>query len=72
MGATHVINIREQDPLNEIKNITKNIGVDVAWETAGNPKALQSSLASLRRRWKICNRRFTFSKRNSTRCTIYC
>ncbi|WEA42842.1 NAD(P)-dependent alcohol dehydrogenase [Priestia aryabhattai] len=53
MGATHVINIREQDPLNEIKNITENVGVDVAWETAGNPKALQSSLSSIRRGGKL-------------------
>ncbi len=62
MGATHVINIREKDPLNEIKNITENVGVDVAWETAGNPKALQSSLASLRRGGKLAIVGFTFSK----------
>jgi L-iditol 2-dehydrogenase len=53
MGATHVINIREQDPLNEIKNITNGRGVDVAWETAGNPAALQSALASVRRGGKL-------------------
>ncbi|ALC83034.1 MULTISPECIES: NAD(P)-dependent alcohol dehydrogenase [Bacillus] len=53
MGATHVINIREQDPLNEIKTITNGRGVDVAWETAGNPKALQTALASLLRGGKL-------------------
>jgi L-iditol 2-dehydrogenase len=53
LGATHVINIREQDPLNEIKTITNGRGVDVAWETAGNPAALQSALTSLRRGGKL-------------------
>lgn len=53
MGATHVINIREQDPLEQIRNITGGAGVDVAWETAGNPKALQASLAALRRGGKL-------------------
>lgn len=53
MGATHIINIREQDPLEEIKRITSGKGVDVAWETAGNPKALQSALGSLRRGGKL-------------------
>jgi L-iditol 2-dehydrogenase len=53
MGATHAINIREHDPVIEIKKITKGTGVDVAWETAGNPRALQSALGSLRRGGKL-------------------
>lgn len=53
MGASHIINIREQDPLEEIKTITNGKGVDVAWETAGNPMALQSALGSLRRGGKL-------------------
>lgn len=53
MGATHIINIREQDALEEIKTITNDRGVDVAWETAGNPAALQSALASVRRGGKL-------------------
>ncbi|USP96101.1 sorbitol dehydrogenase [Bacillus vallismortis] len=53
MGATHVINIREQDALEEIKTITNDRGVDVAWETAGNPAALQTALASVRRGGKL-------------------
>jgi L-iditol 2-dehydrogenase len=53
MGATHVINIREQDALDEISCITNGRGVDVAWETAGNPAALQSALASVRRGGKL-------------------
>ncbi|MTT31116.1 alcohol dehydrogenase catalytic domain-containing protein [Terrilactibacillus sp. BCM23-1] len=53
MGATHVINIREKDPAEEIKKITNGKGVDVAWETAGNPKALQSALESVKRGGKL-------------------
>ena len=53
MGATHMINIREKDPLEAISEITEGKGVDVAWETAGNPKALQSALRSLRRGGKL-------------------
>lgn len=49
MGATHTINVAEQDPSDEISKITNGKGVDVAWETAGNPAALQSALSSLRR-----------------------
>nr|WP_276353858.1 NAD(P)-dependent alcohol dehydrogenase [Cohnella sp. YIM B05605] len=53
MGATHVINIREQDPVKGILRITGDKGVDVAWETAGNPAALQAALLSLRRGGKL-------------------
>lgn len=53
MGATHVINVREQDAGEEIKTITNGRGVDAAWETAGNPAALQSALASVRRGGKL-------------------
>jgi L-iditol 2-dehydrogenase len=53
MGATHVINIREQDPTKAILRITGDKGVDVAWETAGTPSALQSALLSVRRGGKL-------------------
>jgi L-iditol 2-dehydrogenase len=53
LGATHVINIREQDPVAQVKNITAGRGVDAAFETAGNPRALQSALASIRRGGKM-------------------
>ncbi|MGI2296446.1 NAD(P)-dependent alcohol dehydrogenase [Paenibacillus sp. GXUN7292] len=53
LGATHAINIKEQNPVEAIAQITKGIGVDAAFETAGNPKALQSALASLRRGGKL-------------------
>lgn len=49
LGATHAINIRKEDAVETIKQLTDGVGVDVAWETAGNPKALQLALYSIRR-----------------------
>lgn len=49
LGATHAINIRKEDAVETIKQLTDGAGVDVAWETAGSPKALQSALYSIRR-----------------------
>ncbi|TBL76361.1 NAD(P)-dependent alcohol dehydrogenase [Paenibacillus thalictri] len=53
LGATHTINAREEDPVVRIKELTGGRGADVAFETAGNPKALQNALASLRRGGKL-------------------
>jgi len=53
MGATHVINVREEDAIERIRELTGGVGVDTAWETAGNPKALQTALHSLRRGGKL-------------------
>ena len=53
LGATHVINIREKDVNEEISRITSGQGVDSAFETAGNPKALQSALLSVKRGGKL-------------------
>ncbi|MBB6690281.1 NAD(P)-dependent alcohol dehydrogenase [Cohnella xylanilytica] len=53
LGAAHAINIRERDPLAEIKRLTGGAGVDAAFETAGNPKALQTALLSLKRGGKL-------------------
>ena len=53
LGATHVINILEEDPNKEIMTITEGKGVDVAFETAGNPKALQTALAAVKRGGKL-------------------
>lgn len=53
LGATHTINVLETDALAEIKKLTNGEGVDVAFETAGNPKALQAALASAKRGGKL-------------------
>lgn len=49
LGATHAINVKHEDPVAAVKRLTNGVGTDIAWETAGNPKALQSALYSLRR-----------------------
>src|SRR5690606_9048429 len=46
LGATHAVNIREEDAVDAVQRITGGKGVDVSFETAGNPKALQSALAA--------------------------
>ncbi len=53
MGATHVINVREHDAAGEIRRLTGGDGVDAAFETAGNPRALQTALVSVRRGGKL-------------------
>lgn len=49
MGATHVINVRNESVDEKVKEYTKNRGVDVAIETAGSPSALKSMITSVRR-----------------------
>jgi len=53
LGATHALNVRECDAVGEIRRLTGGEGVDVAWETAGSPQALQAALGSLRRGGKL-------------------
>jgi len=53
LGATHTINVLEHDVYEQINTITNGEGVDVAFETAGNPRALQSALVSIRRGGKL-------------------
>ncbi|RXZ84811.1 NAD(P)-dependent alcohol dehydrogenase [Paenibacillaceae bacterium] len=49
LGADVAINIREQEPVETIKALTGGQGVDVVWETAGHPQALQAALKSVNR-----------------------
>jgi len=53
LGATHAVNIRSDDPVQAVREATGGLGADVAFETAGNPKALQSALYSVRRGGKL-------------------
>jgi L-iditol 2-dehydrogenase len=53
MGATDVINIRDEDSNEVIKKLTHGRGADLAIETAGNGKALQSALSSVRRGGRV-------------------
>jgi len=49
MGATHAINVREEDAAAAVRRLTGGRGADVAFETAGSSKALQAALASVKR-----------------------
>lgn len=53
LGAHHAVNINEEDPYEKIKSWTNGEGVDYAFETAGNPTALQSALSSLKAGGKL-------------------
>jgi L-iditol 2-dehydrogenase len=53
LGATHAIDIKDADPVQAVREATDGIGADVAFETAGNPKALQSALHAVRRGGKL-------------------
>lgn len=48
LGATHTINIKNDDVLARIEAITGGKGVDYAIETAGNPTALKNSVSALK------------------------
>lgn len=48
LGATHTINIKDDDVLERIEAITGGKGVDYAIETAGNPTALKNSVSALK------------------------
>jgi len=53
LGADIAINVRTLDANQMIKEVTEGKGVDAAFETAGNPKALQSALKALKRGGKL-------------------
>ena len=53
MGATHTINLLEENLDEKVKEYTNGVGVDLAIETAGNPKAVQGTIASVRRGGRV-------------------
>ncbi|GKU83560.1 NAD(P)-dependent alcohol dehydrogenase [Niallia sp. NCCP-28] len=53
MGATHIINLREEDLEEKVKEYTNGIGADLAIETAGSPKAVQGTILSVRRGGRV-------------------
>ena len=48
LGATHLVNIRQQDPLKMIAQLTGGRGVDVAIEALGTQETFENALRSLR------------------------
>ncbi|MFD0714583.1 NAD(P)-dependent alcohol dehydrogenase [Paenibacillus sp. GCM10027626] len=53
LGATHVVNLRQYDLQEKVAEITAGQGVDVAIETAGNPKAVQGAIAAVKRGGRV-------------------
>ncbi|HRK62500.1 MAG TPA: zinc-binding dehydrogenase [Candidatus Omnitrophota bacterium] len=52
LGADHVINYKKNDFSSEVKNITNNQGVDVAFEHIG-PETMQKSILCLKKRGRL-------------------
>lgn len=48
-GATHVVNIAEQDPVQFVKDMTEGYGADVYLEGSGHPSAVKNGLNLLRK-----------------------
>lgn len=53
MGVTDTVNLKHENLLEKINIITDNQGVDLALETAGNAKALQSAISAVRRGGRV-------------------
>jgi len=54
VGATHVINARQQDPLTTILEITGGRGVDYAVEAAGQRQAMETAFQAVRDNGGLC------------------
>ena len=47
LGATHTVNSAQDDPVKAIRALTKNAGVDHAFEAVGNAKLVRQAIESL-------------------------
>jgi L-iditol 2-dehydrogenase len=54
MGADHVVNIRNEDPLEAVKRITGGKGVNYVVEASGDPNSLNLATDMLKRGGKVC------------------
>ena len=54
IGATHLINASQQDPLATIMDITHGCGVDYTIEAAGNREAMETAFKSVRDNGGLC------------------
>lgn len=53
MGANYTINLREENLEDKVNEYTNGMGVDLAIETAGSPKAVQGCISSVRRGGRV-------------------
>jgi L-iditol 2-dehydrogenase len=54
LGADHVINVRNEDPVQAVRRITGGKGVHYVMECSGNPGAVNEALDMVNRGGKIC------------------
>ncbi len=54
LGADHVVNVRNQDPVEAVRRITGGKGVDYALECSGAPDAINEAGRMLNRGGKLC------------------
>lgn len=54
LGATHVINAREEEPLSAINRIVAKQGVDFAFECVGRKDVMETAFASLKAPGGLC------------------
>jgi S-(hydroxymethyl)glutathione dehydrogenase/alcohol dehydrogenase len=53
-GATHTIDASTSDPINEIRALTDDLGVDYAVEASGQVKVIEQAFKSIRRGGGVC------------------
>ena len=54
LGADHVINVREEDPVEAVNRLTKGRGVHYVMECSGAPNALNEAVNMVNRGGRIC------------------
>jgi L-iditol 2-dehydrogenase len=54
LGADHVINVRNENPVEAVRRITRGKGVHYVLECSGNPEALNEALDMVHRGARIC------------------
>jgi L-iditol 2-dehydrogenase len=54
LGADHVVNIRNEDPLEAVRRITGGKGVNYVIEASGDPNSLNVATDMLKRGGKVC------------------
>ena len=53
LGADHIVNIQEQDPVQTVMDVTGGYGVDVAIEAVGSPEAITQAMGATRRGGRV-------------------
>jgi threonine dehydrogenase-like Zn-dependent dehydrogenase len=62
LGADHIVNVTEEDPVEAIARITAGRGVQYVLECSGAPAALDKSARMVNRRGRICLAAFPHEK----------